>query len=76
MSLCPSLYELAEEPQIGETLKQIEIMNEVTKALLKNLQEDLDRIKLLESNMEIVWKLETMKKNIDFLINLFVASIK
>jgi hypothetical protein len=51
-------------------------MNKVTKALLKDLQDDLDRIKFLESNIEVVWKLETMKKTIDATNKLIRESIK
>jgi hypothetical protein len=51
-------------------------MNEVTKALLKDLQEDLARIKFLESNIEVVWKLETMKNKIDVTNKLIRKSIE
>ena len=41
-------------------------MNNLTKALLKDLQEDLDSIKKLESNIEVVWALAKLKQNINF----------
>ena len=41
-------------------------MNDLTKALLKDLQEDLDNIKKLSSNIEVVWALAKLKQNINF----------
>jgi len=41
-------------------------MNDLTKALLKDLQEDLNSIKNLQSNIEVVWALNKMKQNINF----------
>jgi len=40
--------------------QKLELMNEETKALLKDLQSDLDRIKRQESNMGVIWGLDTM----------------
>jgi hypothetical protein len=39
-------------------------MNEITKALLTDLQSDLDRMKWSESNIEVVWSLDTMVQTI------------
>lgn len=39
-------------------------MNETTKEILKGLQSDLDRIKLHESNIEVLWSLDYLIKNI------------
>jgi len=41
-------------------------MNDLTKALLKDLQEDLNSIKNLQSNIEVVWALNKLKQNINF----------
>jgi hypothetical protein len=41
-------------------------MNNLTKALLKDLQEDLNNIQNLESNIEVVWALDKLKQNINF----------
>jgi hypothetical protein len=41
-------------------------MNNLTKALLKDLQEDLNNIQNLESNIEVVWALNKLKQNINF----------
>jgi len=41
-------------------------MNELTKALLRDLQEDLNNIKNLPSNIEVVWALNRLKEYIDF----------
>lgn len=41
-------------------------MNDLTKALLKDLQEDLNYIKNLQSNIEVVWALNKLKQNINF----------
>jgi len=41
-------------------------MNDLTKALLKDLQEDLNSIKNLQSNIEVVWALNKMNQNINF----------
>ena len=41
-------------------------MNDLTKALLKDLQEDLNSIKKLQSNIEVVWALNKLKQNINF----------
>lgn len=43
-------------------------MNDLTKALLKDLQEDLTSIKNLQSNIEVVWALNKLKQNIDICI--------
>ena len=51
-------------------------MNEITKALLRDLQDDLNIIKLMESNIEVVWKLEKLKEAIDLTNKLIVKSIK
>lgn len=40
-------------------------MNETAKSLLKGLQNDLDNIKLLSSNIEVIWQLEQLKNTID-----------
>lgn len=50
-------------------------MNEITKALLKDLQSDLDRIKISESNIEAIWLLEDLKKSIDTTTKLIRKSI-
>jgi hypothetical protein len=42
-------------------------MNDLTKALLKDLQEDLNSIKNLKSNIEVVWALNMLKQNINFI---------
>ena len=41
-------------------------MNNLTKALLKDLQEEIDDIKKLGSNIEAVWALDRLKQSIDF----------
>lgn len=50
-------------------------MNEITKALLKDLQDDLDRIKNAESNIEVVWRLESLKNSIDVSKKLIMKEI-
>lgn len=40
-------------------------MNDLTKALLTDLQNDLDKIKNLDSNIEVVWQLEVLKRSIE-----------
>jgi len=51
-------------------------MNDITKALLKDLQADLDKIKSLESNIEVIWELEKLKGSIDITKSLILNSIK
>ena len=41
-------------------------MNDLTKALLKDLLKDLNDIQNLESNIEVVWALNKLKQNINF----------
>lgn len=41
-------------------------MNNLTKALLKDLQEDLDSIKNLKSNIEVLGALNKLNQNINF----------
>ena len=50
-------------------------MNEKTKALLKDLQSDLDRIKRLESNSGVIWGLDTMVHTIRLTQKLIRKSI-
>ena len=51
-------------------------MNDITKALLKDLQNDLDIIKAMNSNIEVVWRLEKLKETIDLTNKLIIKSIK
>ncbi|MFK7947842.1 MAG: hypothetical protein AB8G11_09640 [Saprospiraceae bacterium] len=41
-------------------------MDDLTSALLKDLQDDLNIIKKLKSNKDVVFALNRMKKNINF----------
>lgn len=50
-------------------------MNDLTKALLKDLQHDIDKIKCLESNIEVVWQLENLKKQIDLTTKLIKENL-
>jgi hypothetical protein len=50
-------------------------MNDLTKALLKDLEEDLNSIKFLESNMEAVWRLDKLKNNISLAQRIIRKSI-
>ncbi len=50
-------------------------MNDTTKALLNDLQNDLDSIKKLESNIEVVWQLEVLKRNIEATTKLILKNI-
>ena len=50
-------------------------INKITKALLKDLQDDLERIKHVESNIEVVWQLDKLKTAIDFTKNKIRESI-
>ena len=51
-------------------------MDNLTKALLKDLQEDLDRIKLMQSNIEVVWKLETLIQSIEHANKIIIENIR
>ena len=51
-------------------------MDNLTKALLKDLQEDLDRIKLMQSNIEVVWKLETLIQSIEQTNKIIIENIR
>jgi hypothetical protein len=41
-------------------------MHSLTKALIKDLQNDLNDIQNLKSNIEVVWDLEKLKQKINF----------
>jgi len=43
-------------------------MKDSTRALLRDLQNDLDEINKCESNIEVIWELEKMKNSINFTI--------
>ena len=51
-------------------------MNDVTKALLKDLQADLDLMKGLETNIEVVWQLQKMKEAVELSMKLILKSIQ
>lgn len=50
-------------------------MNKTAKALLKDLQSDLDKINTITSTNEVVWQLEKLKRNIDVTKKLILESI-
>lgn len=58
-----------------KTINTESIVNETTKALLQDLQNDLDAIKSKKSNIEVVWELENMARMIKETKKLILKSI-
>lgn len=50
-------------------------MNEVTFAILEDLEKEVADIKSKQSNIEVVWELQELKKAIDIRINLILKEI-
>jgi hypothetical protein len=50
-------------------------MNKVTFAILEDLEKEVADIKSKQSNIEVVWELQELKKAIDIRINLILKEI-